>query len=240
MWAGTQASREEDQVDLSPAGLWEAMGWPSRVIFFVLVAMMFWCIYVGFERMILFLRARGQSQALAEAIAKPLGNKDIDAALKLTADTSFQASYLAVLLKAGLTEFKARPDKHGVEAVERALERVMLQEGASLRKGFNVLATTGSTAPFVGLVGTILGIINSFAKMGEAGGGDLSAVSGGIAEALVSTAIGIIVAIVGVWIYNYFNAVVDDITKDMTTSVQEILDWCEKEVLRRSEANAAK
>jgi len=92
----------------------------------------------------------------------------------------------------------------------------------------------------VGLVGTILGIITAFGKMAEAGGGDLTAVSGGIAEALVSTAVGIIVAIIGVWMYNFFNATIDDITKDMTTSSQELLDWAKKEVLRRSEAAAAK
>jgi biopolymer transport protein ExbB/TolQ len=94
-----------------------------------------------------------------------------------------------------------------------------------------MLATTGSTAPFVGLVGTIFGIINAFQMMGEAGGGDLAAISSGIAEALITTAIGISVAILGVWLFNYFTAKIDEITNDMQVSVQELLDWCEKQIL---------
>ena len=120
------------------------------------------------------------------------------------------------------------------------LERVALTEAASLRKGMNILATTGSTAPFVGLVGTIFGIINAFSMMSAEGGADLTAISGGIAEALVSTAFGIAVAIVAIWVYNYFNAVVDDIGKDISISIQEFVDWAEKETLRRVEQPAAK
>ena len=97
-----------------------------------------------------------------------------------------------------------------------------------------------STAPFVGLVGTIFGIINAFGKMSSEGGGDLTAISGGIAEALVSTAFGIAVAITAIWVYNYFNAVIDDISKDMTTSIGELVDWAEKDALRRADGQAAK
>jgi biopolymer transport protein ExbB/TolQ len=100
-----------------------------------------------------------------------------------------------------------------------------------------MLATTGATAPFVGLVGTIFGIINAFQSMGEAGGGDLSAISSGIAEALITTAIGISVAILGVWLFNYFTAKIDGITDDMQVSVQEFVDWCQKQILPEYEAN---
>ena len=67
--------------------------------------------------------------------------------------------------------------------------------------------------------------------MGEAGGGDLAAISSGIAEALITTAIGISVAILGVWLFNYFNGKIDEITNDMSNSVLELLDWCEKQLL---------
>ena len=67
--------------------------------------------------------------------------------------------------------------------------------------------------------------------MGEAGGGDLAAISSGIAEALITTAIGISVAILGVWLFNYFNGKIDEITNDMSNSVLEFLDWCEKQVI---------
>lgn len=225
-------------MDLSAAGLWASMGVPARFVFFLMIFMLLGCVYVFFERLIAFLRARGQSRLLAENVSRPLAAGDIAAALKVIGSEQYKASYLGAVLKAGLNELKARMDDHGIEAAERALERTLVTETANLRKGMNILATTGSTTPFVGLVGTIFGIINAFSKMSEAGGGDLTAVSGGIAEALVSTAVGITVAIVGVWMYNYFNAVIDDISKDMTTSAQELVDWAKKEVLRRSEAAA--
>lgn len=227
-------------MDMTPAGLWASMGLPARIVLFVMLAMLIGCLYVAFERAIAFIRARGQSRDLAADVSKPMAAGDIAAALKIVGGEQFKASYLGAILKAGLGELKVRMDDHGVEAAERAIERTLITETANLRKGMNILATTGSTTPFVGLVGTIFGIINAFGMMSSAGGGDLTAVSGGIAEALVSTAVGIVVAIIGVWMYNFFNATIDDITKDMSTSSQELIDWAKKEVLRRSESAAAK
>ena len=226
-------------MDLSPQHLWHVMGAPAKSIFVLLLLMLTWSSYVGIERLIAFIRARGQSRSLAEAIAKPLSTGDMEATLKIVKDDAYKLAYLGVVLSAGLGEYKARSDHHGIDAMKRGLERVALTEAASLRKGMNILATTGSTAPFVGLVGTIFGIINAFSMMSAEGGADLTAISGGIAEALVSTAVGIAVAIAAIWIYNYFNAVLDDIQKDMTTAMQEIEDWAEKDLHQRS-SQAAK
>lgn len=217
-------------MDLSFGGLWASMGIPAKMVVAVLLAMLIWSVYVTIERTLFFIASRGQSRALAGSIGGPLSKSDVDGALKLIA--GYPKAYLGIVLKAGLQEFKARPDKFGVDAMKRALERVALDETAALRKGMNVLATTGSTAPFVGLVGTIFGIINAFSMMSAAGGGDLTAISGGIAEALVTTAVGITVAIVGVWVYNYFNATIDEIGKDVNTSSMELIDWAEKEIVR--------
>jgi biopolymer transport protein ExbB/biopolymer transport protein TolQ len=227
-------------MDLSPQHLWLVMGGPAKAIFVLLAIMLLASSYVGIERLIAFLRARSQSRALAEAIAKPLASGDMDASLKLVADDAYKLAYLGGIVKVGLSEYRARPDHHGIEAAKRGLERVALVEAAAMRKGMNILATTGSTAPFVGLVGTIFGIINAFSMMSAEGGADLTAISGGIAEALVSTAFGIAVAIVAIWMYNFFNAMIDDIAKDMTTSIGELVDWAEKDALRRSESQAAK
>jgi biopolymer transport protein ExbB len=227
-------------MDLSPQHLWTAMGVPAKIIFAVLLVMLVWSIYVGIERLITFIRARSASRQLAEEIAKPLSAGDLDGSLKLVNDPKYKLAYLGSVIRTGITEYKARTDHHGIEAAKRGLERVALIEAANLRKGMNILATTGSTAPFVGLVGTIFGIINAFSVMSQEGGGDLTAISGGIAEALVSTAFGIAVAIAAIWLYNYFNAVIDDISKDMTTSIGELVDWAEKDALRRSESQAAK
>ncbi len=227
-------------MDLSLQGLLESMGVPARAVLLTMVLMLFWCIYVGIERSIFFISSRGQSRALAAGIGAPLKNGDLQGAIKLVGGEGYKKSYLASILGSALKEYAARTDAHGIAAAKRALDNVATEEAAALRKGMNVLATTGSTAPFVGLVGTIFGIINAFGMMAEAGGGDLTSISGGIAEALVSTAVGITVAIIAIWIYNYFNAVIDDITKDVHVSSAELIDWLEKDVLKRSEATAAK
>jgi biopolymer transport protein ExbB/biopolymer transport protein TolQ len=226
-------------MNLTPQHLWASMGGPAKGVFFVLIAMLVACVYVGIDRMILFVRARGQSRSLAEAISAPLGSGNTEQALKVLRDEAYKLSYLGVILRAGLTEYAKEPSTYGLRALKRAVEIKGPVEVSNLRKGMNVLATTGSTAPFVGLVGTIFGIINSFAIMATAGGGDLTAISGGIAEALVSTAVGIAVAIAAIWIYNYFNAVLDDIQKDMTTAMQEVEDWAEKDLHQRT-SQAAK
>lgn len=219
-------------MNLSFEHIWASMGVPAKTVVAVLLTMLIWSVYVTIERLIYFGSARAQSRALAGSIGGPLGKGDVDAAVKLV--DGYPKAYLGVVLKAGLIEFKARGDKYGVDAMKRALDRVTIEQLGSLRKGMNVLATTGSTAPFVGLVGTIFGIINAFSVMSSVGGGDLTAISGGIAEALVTTAIGISVAIVGVWVYNYFNATIDDIGKDVQTSSMELVDWAEKQVVKSS------
>ncbi len=236
----TDAAAHEGGLDLTPQGLWKSMGTGARAVFFVMIGMLVWSMYVGIDRLLLYTRARGQSRTLAGAVGGKLKENDLDAALAVCNDEQFKLSYLGAVLKAGLSEYKERYDVHSVEAAKRELERVKIEEEANPRKGLSVLATTGSTTPFVGLVGTIFGIINSFAMMNAAGGADLTAISGGIAEALVSTAVGIAVAIVGIWIYNYFNGVIDDIVKDMTTSSAQLVNFMEKDVVRRSESSAAK
>ncbi len=227
-------------LDLSPGAVWAAMGVPARIVLVTMILMLFACVYVASERILFFMAARGQSRALAGAIGAPLKNNDLAGAIKLAAGEQFNKSYLAVILSAALKEYSARTDKHGIAAADRALETVTLEEGSALRKGMNILATTGSTAPFVGLVGTIFGIINAFGKMKTEGGADIASLSGSIGEALVSTAVGIAVATIAIWFYNYFNAVIDDILKDVSVATHELRDFFEKDVLRRSEVTAAK
>ena len=185
----------------TPQELWAATGTPVRIVLATMMLMAVWCLYVAIERTLALAKARKQSRELAEAVAPTLSQADSDAALAICRKDEFAMSYLGHMLVAGLTEFAGRSDKYGIEAAERALDRVSITETQSLRKGMNMLATTGATAPFVGLVGTIFGIINAFQMMGEAGGGDLGAISSGIAEALITTAIGISVAILGVWLF---------------------------------------
>jgi len=93
-----------------------------------------------------------------------------------------------------------------------------------------VLATVGATAPFVGLLGTTMGIVNSFEGMATSGGGGLTSIASGVAEALITTAFGLIVAIPAVWAYNFFQTKIDNITAEMTYSSKEMIDYLIKGV----------
>jgi biopolymer transport protein ExbB len=113
-----------------------------------------------------------------------------------------------------------------------------VEELSKLRKGLAILATTGSTAPFIGLFGTVFGVINAFQGMATAGSG-LTAISAGISEALITTGVGIGVAIFGVWLFNYFNGRLEKVTDEMTSSEADFLDWASKLVLKNAEAAPA-
>jgi biopolymer transport protein ExbB/TolQ len=137
------------------------------------------------------------------------------------------------VIGAGLNEYARSADRPGTpvpfevaEVVNRAMERTKERELAGLRRGMPVLATVASSAPFVGLFGTVGGIITAFQKLGDPtkGGGGIGTVSAGIAEALITTAVGLGVAIVSVWFYNYFTARLDDITIDIDETASELVD----------------
>ncbi len=91
-----------------------------------------------------------------------------------------------------------------VEAASRAIERATLLTTSDFKKGIGSLATIATTAPFIGLFGTVIGIINAFRGMALTGSGGIGAVSAGIAEALVTTALGLFVAIPAAWMFNFF------------------------------------
>jgi biopolymer transport protein ExbB/TolQ len=128
----------------------------------------------------------------------------------------------------GKARGSASPDARfeRADAVARTLERVKERELAGLRRGLPVLATVSSSAPFVGLFGTVGGIITAFQKLADPtkGGGGIGTVSAGIAEALITTAVGLAVAIISVWFYNYFIARIDDITVDIDETASELVD----------------
>ncbi len=215
--------------------IWGQATMPVKVVLLTMILMGLGSIYVAIERTIALSKSKSQSRGLAQAIGAAFQKGDPAAALKVAQSEEFKAAYLARILKAGLGEYVERPDRHGIEAAERALRRANIDEDAHLRRGFGILATTGATCPFVGLVGTIFGIIGAFQAMAD--GGDLDALLVPIAEALIATAIGIAVAIIGVWLFNLFNAQVSKITLDMNTSELELMDWFEKRLLVEATAD---
>ena len=219
--------------------MWNSMGWPARSVVVVLAIMSVYSLGVTVERVATFVRARGRSLRFVLELAQSLKKRDRAAALRL-AQAAPQPP-IARVVAAALAEYEEGLEalhQHGaddtfdfdvVDAVNRALERVKEREIADLRRGLGGLATIASAAPFVGLFGTVVGIINAFRSMASSGQGGLAAVSAGISEALVTTAFGLLVAIPAVMVYNYLTNRVDDFIVDMNDVSSEVLSFVLKE-----------
>jgi biopolymer transport protein TolQ len=213
--------------------LWSHMGLFARLVVYMLALMSAASVIVMAERLVFFSRSSRNSKRFAAALAAILGDKGVDAAAK--ADREGDLGHLGRVLGAGLgayhmtTTAKTSNDLT-VESTARALERQAAREVDNLKRGLNLLATVGSTAPFVGLLGTVVGIINAFQSMAASGSGGLGTVSAGIAEALVTTAFGLLVAIPAVMAYNYMQGWVDGVTVDMSESSNEFLDVVAREL----------
>ena len=220
-------------MDFTLVGLWNEMGTVARVVVLVLVAMSLYSLAITGDRLRAFWRGRKQSRLYIAALAPMVeGTGRLREAVGL--DKRFAGSPVASVIGAGLTEYARGVDRPGAaaapfevaEVVNRAMERSKERQLAGLRRGMSVLATVASSAPFVGLFGTVGGIITAFQKLVDPtkGGGGIGTVSAGIAEALVTTAVGLGVAIIAVWFYNYFTARLDDITIDIDETASELVD----------------
>lgn len=219
--------------------IWASMGLVARAVVFVLAIMSVYMVYVTGDRLLTFVRARGRSLEFVRGLAGALKQRNVSAALQL-AEAAPQPP-IARVVAAGLNEYVQGVEAlktHGpmdvgdfdvVEAVNRAIDRVKEREIADLRRGLGALASIASAAPFVGLFGTVVGIINAFHSIGETGQGGLASVSASISEALWVTAFGLLVAIPSVLLYNYFTNRVDDFVVDMNDVSSELLGFVLKE-----------
>ena len=203
-------------------------------VIFVMAIMSVYSLWVMVERFITFQKAKNQSLKLLGALSNLLTRGEYGQAIEVT--KKYKASHLAKVIAAGLLEFEAsRRDKRttdpelAVEAARQGMDRTAMITVAELKENLGVLATIGATAPFVGLFGTVVGIINAFTGMARGGGG-IASVSAGIAEALFTTAGGLLVAIPAVWAYNYFQNRVDRFTVEMSNSGSEMAIYFMKEV----------
>jgi len=217
-----------NEINWDPLSLWRQMGWPARAIVIILLIMSAWSIGVMIDRWVAFNAARKQSRQFAPAVAGALREGKLDEAIRVAERN--KKSHLAKVVTAGLQEFKAHGDSNEIpgeqiEASKRALERAEAIVHAELKRGLGGLATIGSTAPFVGLLGTVIGILNAFRKMSESKATGLSAVAGGISEALVTTALGLFVAIPAVMMFNYFTGKVEAFDVEMDNSSSELVDY---------------
>jgi biopolymer transport protein ExbB len=227
--------QEGQPISFDPIHMWNLMGWPARIVVIVLLIMSAWSIGVMIDRLIAFNSARKQSRIFAPAVAGALKDGKIDEAISIAEQN--KRSHLAKVVTAGLQEFQAHqvsteiPGEE-IEASKRALERASAIVHAELKRGVSSLATIGSTGPFVGLFGTVLGIINAFTGIQAQKSTGLTAVAGGIAEALVTTAFGLFVAVPAVWMYNYFTTKIEGFDVEMDNSSSELIDYFLKRTQR--------
>ncbi len=228
LWSFLFLLQEGAAIGWDPRSLWNQMGWMAKAVVVILFLMSAWSIGVMIDRLLAFSAARKQSRAFAPAVAGALREGRLDEAIKIA--DRFKKSHLAKVVVAGLQEFQAHQMSNDIsgeeiEASKRALERAEAIVQAELKRGIASLATIGSTGPFVGLFGTTVGIINAFKGISTEKSTGLGAVAGGISEALVTTAIGLFVAIPAVWMFNYFTGRVESFTVEMDNSSSELVDY---------------
>jgi biopolymer transport protein ExbB/biopolymer transport protein TolQ len=209
--------------------MWESMGFLPKLVVVIILLMSVYAIAVGVERLIVFNKAKKQSQILLRLISKLWQEGKIEESIKLSSDKKFKNSHLAKVLVAGLNELQFQEDSKApyterVEAAKRAIERATIKGVLEFKRGLNALATIGSTGPFVGLFGTVFGIINAFQSMAVSGSGGIGTVASGIAEALITTGAGIGVAVIAVWFFNYLLNKIDIFSGEMANASSELID----------------
>ena len=219
---------QEETVSFDPLGMWRSMGNSARAVVIILFIMSAWSIGVMIDRWIAFSGAKKQSRVFAPAVAGALKDGKIDEAIQIAEQN--KRSHLAKVVEAGLQEFRAHTVSRElageqIESSRRACERAEAIVNAELKRGLSGLATIGATAPFVGLFGTVLGIIHAFGQIEAQKSTGLTAVAGGISEALVTTAIGLFVAVPAVWVYNYFTSRIEAFDVEMDNSSSELIDY---------------
>ncbi|MBI5542893.1 MAG: MotA/TolQ/ExbB proton channel family protein [Deltaproteobacteria bacterium] len=214
--------------------LWQHMGPFARGIVLLLLVMSFASMVIVVDRLLVFRRAHRRSRTFAERMATAVASADWD---PLSGASGEDTGYLGRVIAAGWKALRCDSLSPSVasELVARALERRMSREMEELKRGLGVLATIASTAPFVGLLGTVMGIVNAFRQMAATGSGGLGTVSAGIAEALGTTALGLVVAIPALGAFNFLQGWVDSRAVDVAESSNEFLDW----VVRRLETTQA-
>ena len=218
--------QEEQAVGFSPIQLWTNMGLLVRCVVIVLLIESIWSLAVMIDRYLYFSAARKQSREFAPRVAGALKDSKLEEAIKI-ADRN-KKSHLAEVVTAGLQEFRSSaglPTEETIASSGRALERAEAIVHAKLKRGLSVLATIGATAPFVGLLGTVIGILHAFQQIATQKIAGIGAVAGGSSEALVTTAFGLFVAIPAVMAFNYHTGRVENFDVEMDNSSSELVDY---------------
>ena len=215
--------------------LWGTMGWFAKGVVIIMAFMSIWSLTIMIQKFFQFQRSQSETRKFAPQFSRAIQEENLDQAISLAEKN--KKSHVSRVLGEALAEVKpllrdrATITAADINSAERAVERQMLIVLSEFKRGTGLLATVGSTAPFVGLLGTTMGIVNAFTGMAQAGAsGGLAGISAGIAEALITTAFGLMVAIPAVWAYNYFSTKIENLSVEMTYTSKELIDYLIKSV----------
>ncbi len=210
--------------------MWQAMGFVAKAVAITLIFLSVIAIYLFVERQIVFTRTKTKSKKIAPKLAELLKSGNIQEALTLSSKKENKGSHLARITAAGIKEFIEGEEAglnfdQQVSSAQRGMDRAGVIFTQELKRGLNTVATIATSSPFIGLFGTIFGIINAFRGMALTGSGGIGAVAAGIAEALITTAFGIGVAVIALWCYNFLNTRVEVIGAEMSNTSSEVIDF---------------
>jgi biopolymer transport protein ExbB/TolQ len=210
--------------------MWQAMGAVAKAVSIALISLSILSLYFFIERQLFFRKAHATSRAVAPKLADMLKAGQIKEALALAGKKEYKSSHLARVTAAGITEFLSGKEagisfEQQIETASRGCDRAASIFNQELKRGLSLLATIATSAPFIGLFGTISGIINAFRGMAETGSRGIGAVAGGIAEALVTTAFGIGVAVIALWCYNLLNTKIEVYDAEMSNTASQVIDF---------------
>jgi len=210
--------------------MWQAMGPVAKTVAIILIALSVITIYLFIERQLTFARARKKSLEVAPKLAELMKNGQLKEAQSLASKKDYKASHLARVTAAGIEEYLSSRSSNlsleeQIESAQRGCVRAQSLFTQDLKRGLSIMATIATSAPFIGLFGTIFGIINAFRGMALTGSGGIGAVAAGIAEALVTTAFGILVAIIALWTFNSLNTKIDVYSTEMENTASQIIDY---------------
>ena len=199
----------------------------GAAVMFCLVALSVFSVAVIVDKHRRFRLAARQSEIFKHIFTKFLHGGDVQELIE--AVQQHQNSHVAQVVSAGIQEYEGVRQAGGdpvasLELVTSALRDSISETLIQLKRGLGFLATIGSTAPFIGLFGTVAGIINAFRNIAATGSGGMSVVSGGIAEALVTTALGIFVAIPAVVAFNHFTGRIEAFHVQMNRASSQLVN----------------
>jgi biopolymer transport protein ExbB/TolQ len=226
-------------MQVSLIDLWNQMGAVAKTVAILLIGLSIVSLYLLIERLVVFARAKSRSRFIAPKLADMLKKGQIKEALELSSKKENRGSHLARVTAAGITEYlEGKESRLSVEeqigTAQRGCERASTIFTQELKRGLTILATIATSAPFIGLFGTIFGIINAFRAMAVTGSGGIGTVSSGIAEALITTAFGILVAVIALWFYNILAGRIEILGAEMSNTSSQIVDY----FIRKSEERA--